>query len=152
MNAQRWVLLLSMVGVLLSGCQSLSIGSKTAKADPAAEMMGNATAANASYFVDVQSDWLGSKSMTKPYRDGMTVQDAVEQSGALMTMRSIEIDLIRQEGVHLVRMPCSYNVSARHVEFEQDYALRPNDRVAIRPKKTNLLDSTLRALGGPPMR
>ncbi len=151
MHANRWILWGALLSVPLTGCQSMNLNTNS-NLNAEAQSAAATAPTDASYFCEVHSDWFGTKSNTKPFQEGMTVQDAVEQSGALLTMRAIEIDLIRREGNRLVRMPSDYNVSKRHVDFSQDYALRANDRVIIRPKKSNVLGSALKALGGPPLR
>jgi hypothetical protein len=71
----------------------------------------------------------------------MTVQAALEKSGAIRRYRNMDISILRiveGTGQPLV-LKVSYQPAKKMVSTEQDYALLPGDRVLVEPA-TGLLD------------
>ncbi len=131
---------LNIALLAFAGCTTLNVGKLGITGD-------DAPPTGASYALEIHSYVSATKTMSEPFHDGMTVQDALTQSGALTFHKNVEIDVLRREGNQWVRMPVEYDVGKRHVKFEQDYALHPDDRVVIRPKTTNPIDAAFNLFG-----
>jgi hypothetical protein len=79
------------------------------------------------------------------FEDNMTVQMALERSGAIRRYRNMDIAIertVEETGMPL-RMVVQYWPAKRSVSPEQDYALLPGDRIIVEPA-SGLRD----ALGG----
>ena len=65
----------------------------------------------------------------------VTVQTALEESGAVGRYRNMEITMYRRvsESGRLLKLPVSYVPRSDSVKVEQDYALHPGDRIVIKP-------------------
>lgn len=70
--------------------------------------------------------------------EGLTVQQALEASGALKKVRVPTIDLVRKvEGQPLpLRMQSEFDTKTRRVSYQEDYAIHPGDRLIVRPKQS----------------
>jgi hypothetical protein len=69
------------------------------------------------------------------YEENMTVQTALERSGAIRRYRNMDVSIERtvaETGMPL-RMVVQYWPAKRSVSPEQDYAILPGDRVVVAP-------------------
>lgn len=92
-------------------------------------------------FIVEKHPWLGKPELyhgviSKP----ITIQEALNESGAGNMARSAEVDLIRRlpDG-GVLKLPVEFNKD-KQVKFEQDYALHPGDRIVVRAKSESPLD------------
>jgi protein involved in polysaccharide export with SLBB domain len=71
----------------------------------------------------------------------MTVQQALEKSGAIRRYRKMDVSIMRvvEETGQPLKLVVNYNGAKRLVSPEQDYALLPGDRVVVEPA-VGLLD------------
>ena len=137
--------LLGLVFVL-SGCSSLSmLPSGKMEVPPASEQEN----AQGMYLVDIHPSFAKKTSYKGQLRPGMTVQNALEESGAFGKVKGMEVDLYRiVEGKgRTLKMPVELQKGKRVVRFEQDYAVHPGDRIVVKAK-SSALDGVLNRLGG----
>ena len=78
----------------------------------------------------------------------LTVQDALERSGATKKFRSMDVMIYRvvKESGFPLKMPVEYKARNKTVLPEMDYALHPNDRIAVRARSTNAIDKVIDSL------
>ena len=93
----------------------------------------------------------GKPSVFKGEIDGpITVQTALERSGATSKFRGMDITLMRvvEENGRGLKLPVDYQGNKKMVRTEQDYAIHPNDRLIIKPKSNSPLDGVIDSLLG----
>ena len=80
----------------------------------------------------------------------ITVQTALERSGAISKFRGMDIMIYRvvQETNRGLKLPVDYQYRERAVVSHQDYALHPNDRIVVTPTSNNALDKFVDTLTG----
>ena len=78
----------------------------------------------------------------------ITVQDALERSGATERYRSMDILVYRivKETGRGLKMPVEYQSGGKTVMQEQNYALHPNDRIVISNRSLNAIDKVIDSL------
>lgn len=124
--------LILVVG-LASGCSSLSLMGKN-------KVPTNPANNSDMYRVEMHfhhgdsktfDGYLNSDSPAGP----VTVQTALESSGAVDKYKRMEITLYRRvaETGRMLKMPVVYQPRSDSVKVEQDYALHPGDRIVIKP-------------------
>jgi len=129
--------------LMQSGCSTLQPLSNSAP-----PVAGQAVAGM--YMVNVFPAFGGKETSFKgQIRGNMTVQNALEESGAMKMARKADIELFRvvQGSGRTLKMPVEFQKGTSLVKFEQDYALHPGDRLVIRGKAGSgmgkVLDSIL---------
>ncbi len=134
--------LLGLAVLLSSGCATLpSFGGRAPvkteqKYSPDADM----------YVVDIHPAHGQPTRWEGPILKGMTVQSALEASGALGKIRNADVEVIRPvpENGTVLRMPADLQPNKRLVKYEQDYAILPGDRIVVKPAQTqNALEKLL---------
>lgn len=102
-----------------------------------------------SFTLSMESDFGPAKVYTGVVDDTMTIQKALEVSGAMKKYRNMEIEILRrvQESGRGLRMQVDYNVRKKGVDPTQNYAIHPGDRVLVRPAKSSPLGAVGRYLG-----
>ena len=90
------------------------------------------------YVVDIHPQFGQPTRWEGPILKGMTVQSALEASGALGKIKNADVELIRPvpENGTVLKMPADLQPNKRLVKYEQDYAILPGDRIVVRPKTT----------------
>ena len=80
----------------------------------------------------------------------ITVQTALERSGAISKFRGMDIMIYRvvKETNRGLKLPVDYQYSEKAVVSHQDYALHPNDRIVVTSMSNNALDKFVDALTG----
>lgn len=75
----------------------------------------------------------------------ITIQTALERSGAIKKYRNMEIELFRKvEGAYQpLKMPAIYDAGAKMVRPETDYGLRAGDSILVRTKSENPLSKVM---------
>jgi hypothetical protein len=136
-----------------AGCQTISpsldglmgvVGATNVESAEAAE-----TNAAPTYIVEYRREGGPPTAKQLPLRDGMCVQDALNESGATKRLSRMEVLLMRtlpNGGQH--RMGIQFKGSKR-VRSEFNYALHPGDRIVVQKDDGNLLDDTLNSVLGP---
>ena len=78
----------------------------------------------------------------------ITVQDALERSGATKKFRNMDIMVYRvvKENGRGLKMPVTYKGRTKSVLPEQDYAIHPNDRIVIEARSNNAIDKIVDSL------
>ena len=78
----------------------------------------------------------------------VTVQTALQRSGAIEKFRSMDIMVYRvvEDSGRGLKMPVVYTPRKKSVLPEQDYALHPGDRVVIQSRTNNALDKLVDSL------
>lgn len=102
------------------------------------------------YLVDMVPFMGESISHKGQIRNNMTVQNALEESGALKKFRKMEVQLYRivQGSGRTLNMPVEMQPGKKLVKFEQDYALHPGDRIVVKPGGGAGLEKVFGALAG----
>ena len=78
----------------------------------------------------------------------VTVQDALEASGAISKNRGLEVVVMRvvEDTGRGLRMPVDYDSRKKAVSPEQNYSLHPNDRIVVTARSTSPLDKFVKAI------
>ena len=127
-----------------SGCSTLQI----ANPNNALPTASSAKQSFGEYQVRLQSHFGKGKTFQGPIDGPITVQTALERSGAVEEYRAMEITLMRvvKENGQPLKLPVIYRGSKKTVRPEQDYALHPNDVIVVTAKSNNPLDKFVNAL------
>lgn len=124
--------LILVVG-LSSGCSSFSMmGSKPVPAnDPVSSDVYRVELYSGHGDPKTFDGYLNSGSATGP----VTVQTALEESGAVGRYRNMEITMYRRvsDSGRLLKLPVTFVPRTDSVKVEQDYALHPGDRIVVKP-------------------
>jgi hypothetical protein len=131
--------------LLASGCSTMLPNA----ADPAIPAE-NPVASAGSFYVELHP------AMGKPYiykgelTGPVTVQMALEQSGATKKFRGMNVGLYRivKENGRPLKLPVEYTYRTKQVMQHQNYALHPEDRLVVAAKTKNVVGEVLNALAG----
>jgi hypothetical protein len=147
MNAFRFGNLVAALALAASfaGCTSLGMGSlgNDEKKPVAAEP----TSTYQVLFVPTEGR---PEQIQRTLSGSMHVQDALEQTGAAKKFRRIQVELVRPlPSGQFHRIQCDYDLGAKRVTPEFDYALLPGDRIVVKEDPTNMFDDMLGSALGP---
>lgn len=121
-----------------SGCSTLQIGNygQTVPADT-----GTTNSAE-TYEVRMQGKFHKGVGYRGVIDGPITVQTALERSGAIEKFRAMDITVMRvvKESGKPLKLPVVYSGSKKTVRPEQDYALHPNDIIMVNAQTKNPLD------------
>lgn len=125
------------------GCSTMfqNVSTANTPVDPAVQSAG-------SFFVEMRPAF-GKPVVYEGQLDGpLTVQNALDRSGAIKKFRGMNIGLYRvvKENGRNLKLPVVYNFRSKSVAPEQDYALHPGDRILIDPKSNSPLDQVMDSL------
>lgn len=83
-------------------------------------------------------------------RDKMTIQDVLEETGAINKFRGMEITLSRivKADKRVLKLPVTYRYSQRSVVDSQNYSIHPGDTITIKARSSGTLDKMVNALAG----
>jgi len=124
----------AVIAIVSTGCSAL----------PLASTAGNIEAAvpadTGQYQVKMET-FSGSKMYRGTIEGPITIQTALERSGAIKKYRSMDIELFRKvEGSYQpLKMPAIYDAGKKMVRPETDYGLRPGDSILVKTKSQNPL-------------
>lgn len=92
----------------------------------------------------------GSKPVTLEITEGLTVQDAVEMSGAKRKYGDMSIVIKRViPGKHLRhKLKVDFDAGKKRVPYDQDYSIYPNDIVLIAPESSVPLEKVADIFSG----
>jgi hypothetical protein len=137
-----------------AGCQTIAPGVDLLAGldgSPPVEAVSENVDLAAQYTVEYHREDQPAQGARFPLQEGMCVQDALEQSGALRKLTRMKIHVYRslpQSGA-LHRMEIPFDRSNRRVPPESDYALHPGDRVVIAKDDSSAIDDMLNSVLGP---
>jgi len=116
---------------------------------PTSAPSASAPVAVGTYTLQTSGSFLGKSVKNYPVRNGMTVQNVLEDSGQLSRHRNFDIDVIRkmEESPGFVKMPIQFDPTKHRIKFETDYAIYPGDRVVIRPRSYSAFEQAAEMLG-----
>ena len=88
------------------------------------------------YQLRMESAYGGSKTYKGSIDGPITIQTALERSGAIKKFRNMNIDLFRKvEGAYQpLKMSALYDAGEKMVRPETDYGLRAGDSILVSPK------------------
>ena len=143
---QRILVAALFVGLFscLSGCSTLSILNDSSQTPIAAPSAGT-------YQVKLMGGGFSKDSVYQGTLDGpLTVQTALERSGAIKKFRNMEITVLRvvEETGRGLKMSITYKPAKKSVSPEQDYAIFPNDRILVKEVSNSMLDKMVDSVGG----
>ena len=141
--SQRITIALSFICVaalmiMTTGCSALPLAST------AGNIVDSPPATAGQYQVKMEF-FSGSKMYQGDINGPVTIQDALESSGAIKKFRNMEIDLFRQvDGAYQpLKMAAIYDASKKRVRPETDYGLRAGDSIRVRTKSANPLSKVM---------
>lgn len=115
------------VAFLASGCQTVgTFGSKSIPTE-------NPPKSSGQYQVVMAPSVGRAQVFTGNVAPDLTVQGALEESGALKKFRTMKVDLFRvvDGSGQTLKMACELQPSKKIVKFEQDYQILPGDRLVV---------------------
>lgn len=135
LNRRMSFLLVALLTIATTGCSTLSLATTDRDADP------SVSADLGQYQVLMQANFGKSPTYTGTIDGSLTIQDALERSGALKKYRNMEIDLFREiEGSYQpLKMSALYDPGKRIVRPETNYGLRAGDSILVKTKTENSL-------------
>ncbi|MFK7767073.1 MAG: hypothetical protein AB8B55_07605 [Mariniblastus sp.] len=100
------------------------------------------------YQVEISSGFSKPQVFQGELTGPITVQDALEASGAIEKNRGMDVVVMRvvQDSGRGLRMPVDYEYRTKTVSQEQNYALHPNDRILVTARSSNPLDKFVKAI------
>lgn len=133
-HALTCLFMVTIVGAM-SGCSTLSLA--TADGQPKAPVSIDA----GQYQVRLESNFGKSPTFKGDIDQALTIQDALQRSGALKKYRNMEIDLFRKvEGSYQpLKMAAIYDAGKKRVRPETNYGLRAGDSIRVKSKSENSL-------------
>lgn len=124
--------------LISTGCSTLPLASTAGNIEAAA------TADAGQYQVKMKT--FGGSKMYRGTIDGpITIQTALERSGAIKKYRTMEIELFRNvEGrLQPLKMPAIYDAAKKMVRPETDYGLLAGDSILVKPQTQNPLGKVM---------
>ena len=121
--------------ISLTGCTAIT---KTAK--NAVPVENSAAVSQDSFRVEMHPTFGKPKAYTGFITKPTTVQNALEESGALSEFSAMTIDLYRKlpDGRPL-KLPVEFK-KGKQIRYDQDYSVHPNDQIIVRAKSNSPLD------------
>lgn len=137
------MLCIALVATVSTGCSALPVSSATN------QIVDVAPADVQQYQVKMESAFGGSKVYKGTIDGPITIQTALERSGAIKKYRNMDIDLFREvEGSYKpLKMSALYDAGDRMVRPETDYGLRAGDSILVSPKSENSLGKMMGTFG-----
>ena len=135
--------------VVLAGCQSFNFDAaqtgtaQTTKQVPEANVIGQ-------YQMQLIPSW-GEPSVEKINITGpLTVQDALEASGAMKKFGRMKISLGRivKDKSELLKLPVEYQIRSKSIRPEQNYQVLPGDTITVSPLKLDAIEKILKSATG----
>lgn len=129
-----------------SGCSTFNLSLAKAPVVPSEKTTGESRGL---YQVEM-SGGFSKGSVFQGQIDGpITVQTALERSGATEKYRSMDIMVYRvvKESGQGLKLPVEFDRQKKSVAPEHDYAIHPNDRIIVRSSSTNPLDKLVDSFG-----
>lgn len=122
------------VCLTLTGCTAIDGGASGRMPD------NPVPAQNGRYAVEINTGFGQPVRWEGAITDGLTVQGALEESGAFRRIRVPEVELVRAvpDQRQNLRMICTMQPGKRRVKYEQDYAILPGDRLIVRPASSEI--------------
>lgn len=139
------LLLACLLVVISSGCSSMAMfNGEKLPTDPSLVNPNTKT-----YSVAMKKDFGKPTVYTGNFDKPITVQQALEDSGAIKQFRSMEVNLIRKlpKSGKPLTMPVDYQARKKRVRPEQDYALHDGDRILVQPKQGGSFGNVIKMLG-----
>ncbi len=133
------------ITICLTGCSTFSsFGNKSV---PVTE---NMTSTTDQYRVEMTIPYQKTKIYTGTIDGPITVQTALERSGATERYRNMDVMVLRvvKETGRGLKMPVDFQPRTKSVSSQQDYAIHPGDRIVVEPTSNNLLDQFMDAVAG----
>lgn len=136
------LLILAVFAIMQSGCSTLDTLASSESVPPVSEP------GKGMYMVDMVPLAGKQTSFKGKIRSNMTVQNVLEESGALKKIRNPKITvyrIIRGKGKPL-KLPVPMQSGKRIVKFENDYSIHPGDRIVVKSNSgglDNLMQSLL---------
>ena len=121
---------IAVAATVTTGCSTLPFSS-------AANAIVDEAPVNAGqYQLRMESAFGGAKNFKGDIDGPLTIQTALERSGAIKKFRNMNVDLFRKvEGAYQpLKMSAVYDAGQKRVRPETDYGLRAGDSILVSPK------------------
>ena len=149
-----WSGIAAAMVIMSGGCQTVNteLAMLFGEAPPAqvSEQPSAPTDDSPKFYVELRTDGRNPKLMQFPATDGMLVQQALEQSGAVQKFGRMKLELYRKlpgGGGH--KMDIKFDHLKDRIPPGEDYAIHPGDRLVVTEDKSTVLDDMLGSLGEP---
>ena len=121
---------IALAATVSTGCSSLPLSQATP------DIVGEPPAAAGQYLLRMETAFGGAKSFKGDIDGPVTIQTALERSGALKKYRNMNVDLFRKvEGAYQpLKMPAVFDAGEKMIRPETDYGLRAGDSILVTPK------------------
>ncbi|MDG1873850.1 MAG: hypothetical protein P8J27_08060 [Mariniblastus sp.] len=138
-------LLVCSVLLIASGCSTIALTANSPLPD--AQITESAESAGV-YEVHMNGQFSKAISFKGEIDGPITVQTALERSGAIDKFRGMEVTLMRvvKESGRGLKLPVEYQAGTQQVTSSQDYAIHPNDRIMVQSRSKNPLDQIVNSL------
>lgn len=151
MTASRFLPLLLTALALGSGCKALSPTSadllSTSKSVPQVAPPG---LDGPSYLAVLRPDNGTPKRMRLPHKEGIFMEDALQQSGALKTFGRVTIQLWRpRPDGDYHKLDVKYDPSKKRIPAASNYAVHADDLVVFFEDKSTVIDDMLNTIPMP---
>ena len=135
--------------VVFTGCQSLDFTATQSQSGETGKLVPEANVIGQYQMQLIPSR--GQPSVEKINITGpLTVQDALEASGATKKFRGMKISLGRivKDKSELLKLPVEYQMRSKSVRDEQNYQILPGDTITVSPLKSDTIDKLIKTATG----
>jgi len=133
------------LGVLTmsSGCSALNFSASQSEVTPIAREDSRGL-----YQVEMSGGFAKAATFQGAIDGDLTVQDALDRSGAIDRFRSMDVMVYRvvEKSGQPLKLPVVYSPRKKSVSPEQDYAIHPGDRIIVQSKSNNAIDKLVDTL------
>ena len=151
-NQTRFILramVVMLASVVLSGCQSFDFDAANSRTADTAEPIAEVNVIGQYQMQLIPSR--GKPSVERIDITGpVTVQDALEASGALSKFGRMKISLGRiiKDRAELLKLPVEYQIQSKSVRPEQNYQVLPGDTITVSPQKSDRFEKLIKSATG----
>ncbi len=146
---------IATAGLMFTGC---STPAQTGDANPTTWLAGekpetppDQATSGPSYTVEIRRPGYTTQFVRIPHTGVTYLQEALEKSGATQKIRKMELYVLRTppQGGPRQRLTAVYDVAARRVTWESDYAIYPGDHIVVTEDTSTDFDHLLNKVLGP---
>lgn len=147
-NKRSQLILAMVIGAgllfLASGCSTLQTLGEHADSLP----VEGATPSRGIYQVEMSGNFAKQTTFRGEIDGPITVQTALERSGAVDKFRSMDVTILRvvKETGRALKMSVEYVRSDKSVHPKDNYSIHPNDRIIVDANSSNGLDKLIESL------
>ena len=144
-----WTIVVALACVVFTGCQSFDFAAAQPEASAVSQPVEGGKVIGQYQMQLIPSR--GKPSVEKINITGpVTVQDALEASGATKKFGNMKITLSRivKDKSELLKLPVEYQIRSKSIRPEQNYGVLPGDTITVSPKQSDTIERMLKAASG----